>query len=58
MSNEIERCSNCNTLPKQSINKQTERYSLKCPNCKMKTDEYNTFDPALEEWNSTHIKEE
>ena len=51
----IQRCINCNLLPKQHINKVTKKYSLKCPECKIKTSEYKTFDLALSEWNSIHI---
>lgn len=51
----IQRCSNCNTLPKQCINKETGKYSLKCPNCKMKTTELASTTLALKEWNSTHV---
>lgn len=52
----IQRCINCDLLPKQHINKRTKDFSLKCPNCKIKTSEYKTFDLALSEWNSVHIK--
>lgn len=55
MTNGIVRCSNCNTLPKQHINKETKKFSLKCPECKMKTKEYDKINIALAEWNRTHV---
>ena len=54
MTNGIVRCTNCDTLPKQHMNKETKKFILKCPNCKIKTPEENTPDEALAFWNSIH----
>jgi len=54
MANGVIRCVNCETLPKQHINKETNNIILKCPNCKIKTGEYATHEVALKEWNRIH----
>ena len=58
MTNGIVKCINCNTLPKQHINKETKNFILKCPNCKIKTIELETPDKALAYWNKLNKKEE
>lgn len=44
-------------LPKQHMNKETKQYSLKCPNCKIKTTEMDTHKEALDFWNDLHKKD-